>query len=303
MKFNYLTFGEAIELAKKGQPVSASTWDFVDRLTGISTTMVVKPEQIWLPENRRMAELMGKGTVPVRPYLTRMTREGILNQCFTNEDVYANWLPADVTNRCSYIGYSESDPETLVLRTELFNVDHAIRFDTPFWMVYEQQMLGYHNNYYFIGGCVSDNIINATIMNLLSQNLDNRSSPSVVNEIGIDNWFLKDGWRDDVCNEDALRYRFIQLDELDYDFDFWFEDVNKPVSIFVDARSLNQLNLKNGENAIEHVTSVLAKLTQFNPLLNWVVIDREGIIDDCKIALERQKAEASADETFALKAD
>lgn len=268
-----MNFSQALEKAKQGIPVSASNWDFIDRLTGTNEVKEVPANQIWSPENRRIGSLLKgpEGNIDVLPYLTKMTRRGIINYIPTNEDMYSNWMPSDVANRCSSIeindlgdGYDE-----VIIKTELISSSEHLSTSFPFWMLYDQDMIGYHHRAIFVAGCRSNNLVNSTIFNILSEKINNRAIDEDVTGFQTDLAFYNDDWNA-YCDGKQKNYLHLNIDELDFDIDYRITRVDEPTNIFIDTDSLNEMNLRNGENAVEYIRAQCIKLNMKFPLLNWV---------------------------------
>ncbi len=294
-------FGEAINLAKEGQPVSAIGWDLIDRVTGIDEVKYVPAEQIWSPENRRMGKLLKgpEGLIPVQPYCTKFTRNGIENYIPTNMDMNSHWMLSSTSQRCYLMMFIEGDEGLgeFLIHTNLISAKEHLTQNMPFWMLYEQEMIGYHHNAIFIAGSRDANLVNATIFNKLSA-LANERTPALCGDSFVaDLNFLNDDWKD-CCTVDQENYLTIQLDELDFDFDHLITNVDEPVNVFVDIDSLNELNLRNGENAVEYVKAQCVILNEKFPLLNWVAFSLKEEIGNSSVGTE-----AADDETYALKAD
>ena len=299
-----LSFSQAFELAKTGVPVSSSLWDHVDRITSIDKVMQVQADQIWSPENRRIGALLKgpKGLIDVNPYSTKITRQGIINYIPTNEDLHAEWMRSDYVMRCVGISHSpeESDGYNLAFaRTTPF--EH-IGANLPFWKLYDQEMIGYHHNAIFIAGGSKANIINSLIYNMLSSAIDNRFTQTMYDGFIDDDKLLEDeGWVD-CCTPDVRDYFHIVMSEKDFDIDTHFLIVDKPLNVFIDIDSLNELNLVNGENALEYVRGQMMLLKQKFPLLNWVSFSLKEEMQGSRVE-EDEESDAADDETYALKAD
>ena len=264
-----MDFSQAIEKAKQGIPVSASNWDFIGRLTGTNETKQVPANQIWSPENRRIGALLEgeEGNINVLPYMTKMTRQGIINYIPTIEDMYAHWMPSDVAQRCSII--EANDEDNVVIKTELISSHEHLGSHFPFWMLYAQDMIGYHHRAIFVAGCRSNNLINSTIFNQLSTAINDRATDEDTTGFITDLDFYNDDWNA-YCDGQQKEYLHLNLDERDFDIDYRIISVNKPTNLFIDIDSLNEMNLSNGENALDYVKAQCIALNEKFPLLNWV---------------------------------
>ena len=208
-----MNFSQAIEKAKQGIPVSTNNWDFIGRLTGTNEIKQVPANQIWSPENRRIGALLegSEGNINVLPYMTKMTRQGIINYIPTNEDMYANWMPSDVAQRCSII--EANDEDNVVIKTELISSHEHLGSHFPFWMLYAQDMIGYHHRAIFVAGCRSNNLINSTIFNQLSTAINDRATDEDTTGFTTDLGFYKDDWNA-YCDGQQEEYLHLNLQQL-----------------------------------------------------------------------------------------
>lgn len=292
----FFGFGQAFELTKLGKAVSCVDWDLVERVTTVAETKYVEAAQIWSPENRRMGTLLKgpQGAIPVRPYSTKFTREGIENYIPTNQDMNSVWMHSDCFAHCSIFDLDETgEYDVIRFKTELMGKRNHLTENLPFWMLYDQDMIGYHHKAVFIASNRSSNLVNSTIFNVLSEmaNKRNNSDQSEIFEADLD--FLNDGWNG-FCDGQQKHYLHVNLDEFDYDIDHWFTNITEPTNVFIDTDSLNEMNLANGENALEYIRGRCSKLAQDNVLINWVAFSLKEEMGNSKVA---------GDETFALKAE
>ena len=299
-----MNFSQAIEKAKQGIPVSTNNWDFIGRLTGTNEIKQVPANQIWSPENRRIGALLegSEGNINVLPYMTKMTRQGIINYIPTNEDMYANWMPSDVAQRCSNIEANDIGDgiDDFIIKTELMSSREHLSSHMPFWMLYDQDMIGYHHRAIFVAGCRSNNLVNSTIFNMLSAMINDRTIDEDTTGFTTDLGFYKDDWNA-YCDGQQEEYLHLDLDERDFDIDYRITSVNKPTNLFIDIDSLNQMNLSNGENAVDYVKAQCIELSKKFPLLNWVSFSlKEELGNSINL---RETDEAADDESYVLKAD
>lgn len=269
-----MSFGQAIEAAKQGIAVSAQGWDFIDRLTSPTPADKQVPlDQIWSPENRRIGALMGQKELTVKPYFTKMTRQGIENYIPTNEDMFDAWMVSDYFLHCASISvdYDHSDSEINMSFSVMTDSD-AAQANLPFAQLYQQKMIGYHNNIYFIAGNESSNKLNATIFNTLVQHTNNRMAKETFDGFIINQEFYKDGWTE-YCDPIAVaEYKLITINEKDFDIDEQLPE-HCPINVIVDVGSLIDLNLPTGDSALDFVTAQLERMNQTNLSINWVEFD------------------------------
>ena len=73
-----------------------------------------------------------------------------------------------------------------------------------------------------------------------------------------------------------------------------------PVNVFIDVDSLNEVNLYNGENALEYVKGQVMMIAENKPNINWVSF---SLKEQMQIIASASEDQAGDDETYALKAD
>lgn len=283
-------FSHAMRLAKSGVPVSPVTGDFIDRVTGIENKISVKAQDIWSPENRRIGALLKgpEGLIDVLPYTTKMTRNGIINYIPTNEDLYEDWMHSDIAARCTSI--QSLSENTFELEFERIDSANHLSHHLPFWMLYDQNMIGYHHNAIFIGGQESANWVNALIFHKLSEIINIRNVNKIINVIDVDS------------DHQIENYQDIIISPNDWDLDTKIKVEDAPINIFIDVDSLNTMNLLNGENALESVKAFCYWLAESNPLVNWVSFSlEEELFNSNNIRKLNSEPNAAADETYALR--
>lgn len=292
LKLSHLfDFGHAIRLAKSGVPVSSVNDDFIGRVTGIEETIQVKSKEIWSKENRRIGALIKgpEGLIDVLPYTTKMTRNGIINYIPTNEDLYSVWMFSDAAARCSSI-ILEPDTGNYKLEFERFLPDDHLAKHLPFWMLYNQDMIGYHRNAIFIAGKENSNWVNSLIYDQLSNVIDVRDKHDINVVIDTEN------------DDTTTNYQSVVVSPNSWDIDSEIKEITIPTNIFIDIDSLNNVNLLNGENALESVKDFCQRLVEVNPLVNWVSFSLQEEIQNSDSSRESDNDdEASHDESYALK--
>ena len=258
---NILSFSQALEFAKKGIPVSNREWGFVDRITSVNKIMEVEADQIWSPENRRIATLIHgkKAMISVQPYSTKMTRSGIENYIPTNADLHGDWMLSDRALRLTGLWYNTEDSDECTLKFERVSSKEHLTENLPFWMLYDQEMIGYHSNVIFISGSAKASKMNATIYNMMAQALDNRFVDKVFDDWVVDDEFLEEQNWLEYCDIQANYYNFIRITKKDFDI-YNRVTVDLPVNIIIDTDSLNDLDLPKGDNALDHVLYEIQKL-------------------------------------------
>ena len=276
-----MTFGQAIELAKHGIAVSAQGWDLVDRITGIHETKRVDTDQIWSPENRRVGTLLGSpdAKTPVKPYFTKMTRQGIENYIPTNADMFDFWMRSESYLRCKSISIDmDGSEEGLNLSFGLISAEDHANSELPFWDLYANNLIGFHNRVYFIAGSKAPNILNAAVFNALCQHANNRMSTESFDGFVLTPEFYQDGWLG-YCDIDTAHYQMMELTPSWFDVDSQITDLSNPVTIIVDEESLTGMDLIIGDNALDFVCNQLIQLSEENPNVNWVVLNLKNQIE------------------------
>lgn len=269
-----MTFGQAIELAKQGIPVSAQGWDFIDRLTACtSATMLVPVDEIWSPENRRIGALLGQKEVPVKPYFTKMTRQGIENYIPTNEDMFDLWMVSEAYLHCTSIT-ADYDflHRSIDMSFALMTDEHVINGNLPFTQLYRQKMIGYHDNVYFVAGSEAPNKLNATIFNTLVQHANNRMNDRTFDGFVTDVDFYQDGWLGYCDGIAGAKYNLIVIDERNFDIDTMIP-THQAVNVILDAGSLMDISLPTGDTALDFITAQLIRMSHDNQHVNWVEFD------------------------------
>ena len=269
-----MSFGRAIELAKTGISVSAAHWDLVDRLTGISAPMEVPTEQIWSPENRRMSTIMhgSDGFSTVTPYLTKFTRQGIVNYIPTTEDIYAQWMLSDVYPRLVSLKRDIEENDDVYLKFELISKDQHIDQNLPFADLYAKNMVGFGSRVFFIAANDETNRVNAVIYEHLAFNMNKRSSTTSYGGFTVDHAFFDNEEWIDYCGPDVIKYQFIEINKDKFDIDACAFDVTSPVNIFVDVDSLQPLDLVTGDTALDNVIHQCIQMEQKYPNINWIAV-------------------------------
>ena len=257
-----LTFGQAMDQARKGLAVSASNWGFVDRLSTHVVAMEVEKAKIWSPVTNLVMSCAGVEYVTVQPYSTKVTQVGkelhVNNYIPNNEDMNNLWMLSTTARRLTSLGIGEDNDDEFTLGFELTDINDFYYFKD----LYKSNCIGYNRNVIFIGGSVSANIRNATIYNIMEVHMDNRT-PSIKSNDGFiaDLDFLKDGWLG-YCDERAHNYQFINLDAVDLSF---ANQINlKDSIIIIDKYSLDQFDMSNGKNAYDYVSGIVTQLS--NPI-------------------------------------
>ena len=254
-----LTFGQAMDQARKGFAVSAGNWSFIERLSTHTDSMEVDKEKIWSPVTRLMMDRTGLSSVVVEPYSTKIVPHGnslrVYNYIPNNEDMNDHWMLSTTTRRL--VGL-EIDEDDFNLTFDMTDENESFMFKD----LYKSNCIGYGRDVIFIGGSVSANIRNATIYNMMDAHLDNRiPGDKTFDGFTTNADFLKDGWLG-YCNHRTYGYRFINIDAVDLTF---YDDINsRDAIIIVDKYSLDQFNMKNGENAYKHVSNILVQVS--NPV-------------------------------------
>lgn len=269
-----LSFGQAMELAKQGVAVSNINWSFQERVSGHIEAMRVHASKIWAPENCKAALRNPDQSITVRPYLTKVDGNYIDNWLPSAKDIYDPWMKSSVYPRLSRIELVDDEDQIYKLSYDLFAEEYPHH---PFWMLYEQEMIGYNQLNIVIGG---SNIVNRRNLLLVEQ----LSAAANCRSIYLYHELLKEELLDptqdheifedmDYDEGETVQYSIVIETGKDYDIEEDFRRLKEhtdPVNVFIDVDSLNEMNLYNGENALEYVKGQVVMIAEDKPNINWV---------------------------------
>ena len=297
-----LSFGQAMELAKQGVAVSNINWGFQERVSGHIEPMRVHASKIWSLENCKAASRNSDQSITVRPYLTKVDGNYIDNWLPSAKDIYDPWMRSSVYPRLSRIELVDDEDQIYKLSYDLFAEEYP---NHPFWMLYEQEMIGYNQLNIVIGGSNSVNHRNLLLLDQLSAAVNCRS-------IYLYHELLKEELLDPTQDNEILeeygddgivQYAILIETGKDYDVEEDFRRLKEhtdPVNVFIDVDSLNEMNLYNKENALEYVKSQVMMIAEDKPNINWVAF---SLKEQMQIIASTSEEQAGDDETYALKAD
>lgn len=299
-----ITFGEAIELAKQGIPVSNVNWGFLDRLTGHLEPLRVPADKIWSRENRKAALRNADKSITVRPYLTKVDGQHIDNWLPSAKDIYDSWMLSSTYPRLKAITLVDDEDQAYKLEYELLPDQQPHH---PFWMLYDQEMIGYFQLAIMIGGDIKTckrNLLLIESMNLFANYRNINTYPQELKNDLVDpstnsGEFLVVGEEENLGDSsDDIGHAIVVDNEIDDALER-LKEHDYPINIFIDSDSLNGMDLFNGENALEYVKGRIVTMSNTNPNINWVSFSLKEEIDNSILDLP----EAADDETYALKAD
>lgn len=306
----FLSFGQAMELAKQGVAVSNINWGFQERVSGHVEAMRVHASKIWAPENRKAALRNPDQSITVRPYLNKVDGNYIDNWLPSAKDIYDLWMKSSVYPRLSRIELVDDEDQIYKLSYDLFAEKYP---QHPFWMFYEQEMIGYNQLNIVIGGSGNVNRRNLLLLDQLSTAANCRSIylyhellKEVILDPTQDHEILEDMDYDEEDDEDeTVQYSIVIETGKDYDVEEDFRRLKEhtdPVNIFIDVDSLNEMSLYNGENALEYVKGQVAMIAEDKPNINWVAFSLKEQMQIIVSASDDQE-QAADDGVCTLKAD
>ena len=129
----YLSYGEAIEMCKKGIDITCVNWRAGEFLT-VNTGLVVHADNFWSPGNKRTAMSNPDQTLAVLPHFLRTTKYGTVPHMVDFNDQFSEWVVAS----------DRIKVKTVSVEGNKFKLHYALdTFSTaefelaPFWMVYD----------------------------------------------------------------------------------------------------------------------------------------------------------------------
>ena len=273
-----LSFGQAMELAKQGVAVSNINWGFQERVSGHVEAMRVPASKIWIPENRKAALRKSDQSITVRPYLTKVDGYHIDNWLPSAKDIYDPWMKSSVYPRLSRIELVDDEDQIYSLSFDLFAEKDPHH---PLWMLYDQEMIGYNQLNIVIGGSDLVNRRNLLLIEQMATAVNGRGiyrchelfKHETLDPTREDVFFEEMEYDDEIDEEETVQYAILIEAGKDYDVEKDLRRLKEhtyPVNVFIDVDSLNEMNLYNGENALEYVKGQVATIAEDKPNINWV---------------------------------
>ena len=133
----YLSYGEAIEMCKKGIDVACVNWGADEFLT-ITHAQIVPANQFWSPSNRRVAEAKPEKSLIVDNYFLRTNKYSTVPHQVSFADMFDEWVVA--TDRIKVKSVDVNTDEGLPKLTLRYALDTFSTPDfelAPFWIVYD----------------------------------------------------------------------------------------------------------------------------------------------------------------------
>ena len=133
----YLSYGEAIEMCKKGIDVACVNWGADEFLT-ITHAQIVPANQFWSPSNRRVAEAKPEKSLIVDNYFLRTNKYSTVPYQVSFADMFDEWVVA--TDRIKVKSVDVNNDEDLSKLTLHYALDTFSTPDfelAPFWIVYD----------------------------------------------------------------------------------------------------------------------------------------------------------------------
>ena len=133
----YLSYGEAIEMCKKGIDVASVNWTADEFLT-LTSAQIVPANQFWSPSNRRVAEAKPEKSLIVDNYFLRTNKYSTVPYQVSFGDMFDVWVVA--TDRIKVKSVDVNTDEGLPKLTLRYALDTFSTPDfelAPFWIVYD----------------------------------------------------------------------------------------------------------------------------------------------------------------------
>ena len=133
----YLSYGEAIEMCKKGIDVASVNWTADEFLT-LTSAQIVPASQFWSPSNRRAAEAKPEKSLIVDNYFLRTNKYSTVPHQVCFADMFDEWMVA--TDRIKVKSVDVNNDEDLSKLTLHYALDTFSTPDfelAPFWIVYD----------------------------------------------------------------------------------------------------------------------------------------------------------------------
>lgn len=133
----YLSYGEAIEMCKRGIDVACVNWGADEFLT-ITHAQIVPANQFWSPSNRRVAEAKPEKSLIVDNYFLRTNKYSTVPYQVSFADMFDEWVVA--TDRIKVKSVDVNTDEGLSKLTLRYALDTFSTPDfelAPFWIVYD----------------------------------------------------------------------------------------------------------------------------------------------------------------------
>lgn len=133
----YLSYGEAIEMCKRGIDVASVNWTADEFLT-LTSAQIVPANQFWSPSNRRVAEAKPEKSLIVDNYFLRTNKYSTVPHQVSFADMFDEWVVA--TDRIKVKSATVNTDEGLSKLTLHYALDTFSTPDfelAPFWIVYD----------------------------------------------------------------------------------------------------------------------------------------------------------------------
>ena len=129
----YLSYGEAIEMCKKGIDVACVNWRAGEFLA-VNTGVVIHADNFWSPGNKRMAMANPDQSLSVFPYFLRTTGYGTVPHMVDFNDQFSEWVVASDRIKVKTVSV---DDNKFTLHYALDTFSTAEFELAPFWMAYD----------------------------------------------------------------------------------------------------------------------------------------------------------------------
>lgn len=129
----YLSYGEAIEMCKRGIDVACVNWRAGEFLT-VNTGAVVHADNFWSPGNKRMAMASPDQSLSVFPHFLRTTEYGTVPHMVDFNDQFSEWVVASDRIKVKTVSVEGNE---FKLHYALDTFSTTVFELAPFWMAYD----------------------------------------------------------------------------------------------------------------------------------------------------------------------
>lgn len=133
----YLSYGEAIEMCKKGIDVACVNWGADEFLT-ITHAQIVPANQFWSPSNRRVAEAKPEKSLIVDNYFLRTNKYSTVPHQVCFADMFDEWMVASDRVKVKSVAVDTDDGLSKLTLHYALDTFTTPDFElAPFWIVYD----------------------------------------------------------------------------------------------------------------------------------------------------------------------
>lgn len=276
-----LSFGEAIELCKKGVPVACTSMS-ADEFVVLTPTQLVVADKFWNEHNRNAA-LRNGGSLVVCDYFMKTNSYSTVPYTVTNENIFTDWVKADTERRLVNIKITkdEDNDDAINLFFKPIPKEHQDA-PTPFWVAYDELNMN-DDKVVVIGTYHRSMALLASIIDIMITERKTRDnslhSISVKKDVKWED--LQAGFTNILnvdpalyCNDGYLLEENI-LEVLEKYKHYGYGETLGKVQFVVDVDTLIGLVAHDGTDLREYITTTLNRVTAENPNINWCCMSVE----------------------------